>query len=58
MSSPFPVASSSKKRKRPLVGTQGEGEGSDGPDPGDLEIRPPSVLPLCVHPDGQHFNAT
>ena len=53
MSAPLSVPSSSKKRKRPIVGNQGKGEGSGGPDPEDLEIRSPSAPPLRVRSDGQ-----
>ena len=56
MSTPFPAQSLSKKRKRPLADTQDNGEGSGGPDPEDLEIRPPSAPPLRVRSDGQDFN--
>ena len=53
MSTPFPALSVSKKRKRPLAGSQGNGEGSGGPDLEDLEIRPPSAPPLRVRSDGK-----
>jgi len=56
MSTSFPIESSLKKRKRPLPGSQGDGEGSGGPDLEDLEIRPPSAPPLRVRQDGQRFD--
>ena len=55
MSTPFLVPDPSKKRKRPLPGSQGGGEGSGGQDPEDIEIRPPSAPPLRIRSDGQHF---
>ena len=53
MSTLLSVPSSSKKRKRPIMSNQGKGEGSGGPDPEDLEIRPPSAPPLRVRSDGR-----
>jgi len=57
MNTPFPNASSSKKRKRPPAGSQGKGERSGGPDPEDLEIAPPGAPQLRVRLDGQYFDA-
>ena len=54
----IPIQSSSNKRKRPLVGSQGEGGRSGGPDPEDPEIAPPSAPSLRVRPEGQHFTVT
>ena len=54
MSTPFPALSSSEKWRCPL--SQDNGEGSGGPDPEDLEIRPPSAPPPHARSDGQDFD--
>ena len=53
MSTPLSVPSASGGRKRPILGIQGKEKGLGGPDPEDLEIRPPSAPPLRVRSDGQ-----
>lgn len=58
MSAPIPIPGPSKKRKRPLTGSQGKREELGGPDPGDLEIGPSSAPALRVRTHGQKFNAT